>query len=409
MDERLRERPAHLRRIIAMTAVAVAVAGLAACSSSKASSSTSGGPTTSGNPIKIGVPTALSGTSAQGGTDMVNTAKLAADEVNASGGVLGRKISIVPEDDACDAQTGVQAAQKIVTQGVAMVVGGYCSGVSLAEEPVFKQANIPFLLSISSSQKLTQQSNDNVFRVIFDDGQLAPVEASYISTGLKATRVAILSDDSTFGTGYAAGAKAALAKYPQVKIVYSDKITAGQSDYTSTLVNIGQAKPDLLLFAGYYPEMAVIARERTQLGQTYHLMADDGIADPALIKVGGSAVEGIDFVTAILSSFATNADAKTFSTNFQTTYGVAPSSYTIYEYDAMQVAFAALKAAGSTTPTALLTALRKTAYDGITGHIAFDATGDRTDVPAIVAVVKGGQFVPESSLVGSKWTPIAGS
>jgi len=386
-----------LTETIVVGAVLTAAGALAACSTASSKSSAGSGT------IKIGVPTALSGSNAQGGKDMVNTANLAAQEINAAGGVLGRKVTVVPEDDACDAQTGVQAAQKLVDQGVSLVVGGYCSGVSIAEETVFKRANIPFVLSISSNTKLTHQGDKNVARVIFNDDQLAPVEASYMVNYLHANRIAIVTDDSTFGTGNADQAKAALAAYPQASIVASERITAGHSDYTSTLVKVGQLKPDLLLFTGYYAEGAIISRERSQLGQSYHLMGTVGIADPGFIKAAAGSAEGVDFVTAILTDFATNAPATSFAKNYKAAYGVSPSSYTIYQYDSMQVAFQAIKNAGSTDHAKLIAALAKTDYDGITGRIRFNSEGDRSDVPALVAAVKAGQFTPEAVLDNGSW------
>src|SRR5471030_1512160 len=108
--------------------------------------------------IKIGVPVPLSGSSANAGTDIVNGAKLAAARINAAGGVLGKQIELVPEDDACDAQTAVQAAQKLVDAGVVAVAGGYCSSAALPELSTFHRAGIPYVLDASSNPKLTEMA-----------------------------------------------------------------------------------------------------------------------------------------------------------------------------------------------------------------------------------------------------------
>src|SRR5471030_309808 len=133
-----------------------------------------------GATIKIGVPVPLSGSSANAGTDIVNGAKLAATKINAAGGVLGKQIEIVPEDDACDAQTAVQAAQKLVDAGVVAVAGGYCSSAALPELTTFHRAGIPYVLDASTNPKLTEMGYDNVFRTIGRDDsrvRLQPVSS----------------------------------------------------------------------------------------------------------------------------------------------------------------------------------------------------------------------------------------
>jgi ABC-type branched-subunit amino acid transport system substrate-binding protein len=109
-----------------------------------------------GATIKIGVPAPLSGSSANAGTDIVNGAKLAAARINAAGGVLGKQIELVPEGDACDAQTAVQAAQKLVDAGVVAVAGGYCSSAALPESTTFHRAEIPYVLDASTNPQLTE-------------------------------------------------------------------------------------------------------------------------------------------------------------------------------------------------------------------------------------------------------------
>jgi ABC-type branched-subunit amino acid transport system substrate-binding protein len=119
-----------------------------------------------GNTIKIGVPAPLSGDNASAGVDIVNAAKLAAKDINSKGGVLGKQIEIVAEDDQCDAQVGVQAAQKLVNEGVVAVAGGYCSGAAIPESGVLHSTNIPFVADASTNPKFTEQGYDNVFRTI---------------------------------------------------------------------------------------------------------------------------------------------------------------------------------------------------------------------------------------------------
>jgi len=147
--------------------------------------------------IKIGVPVPLSGSSANAGTDIVNGAKLAATKINAAGGVLGKQIEIVPEDDACDAQTAVQAAQKLVDAGVVAVAGGYCSSAALPELTTFHRAGIPYVLDASTNPKLTEMGYDNVFRTIGRDDEQGPFAASFMKNSLHAKRAAVIDFSGT--------------------------------------------------------------------------------------------------------------------------------------------------------------------------------------------------------------------
>src|SRR5260370_20427081 len=213
--------------------------------------------------IKIGVPVPLSGSSANAGTDIVNGAKLAATKINAAGGVLGKQIEIMPEDDACDAQTAVQAAQKLVDAGVVAVAGGYCSSAALPELTTFHRAGIPYVLDASTNPKLTEMGYDNVFRTIGRDDEQGPFAASFIKNSLHAKRAAVINDNTTYSKGLADNTLEALKK-GGVDAVYDDAITPRQMDYSPPLTPVAALKPDVIYYTGYFSEPGRLGKEARQ-------------------------------------------------------------------------------------------------------------------------------------------------
>ncbi len=346
--------------------------------------------------IKIGVPVPLSGSYAAAGTDIVDGAKLAAAKINAAGGVLGKQIEIVPEDDACDAQTGVQAAQKLIDGGIAVAAGSYCSGAALPELVAFHRAGIPYVLDGATNPKLTSMGFNNVFRTIGRDDEQGPFAAAYISGYLHAKKAAVINDNTTYSKGLADNTVAALTK-DGVDVVYNDSITPGQMDYSAVLSHVASLNPDVIYYSGYFSEAGLLAKEAGALHMTAKMMGGDATNDPTLIKTAGPAAEGWTTTTAPLPQFLTGA--RDFVTEYTKTYGAAPGPYSPYEYDAVGVAAKAIADAGSTDPAAIIAALHKIKdYPGITGNITFNSAGDRATAVYITIIVKNGVFTAGQEL-----------
>jgi branched-chain amino acid transport system substrate-binding protein len=374
-------------RAAAAILVTVAV-GAAACSSSSSSS-----PTTSSSSkasILIGVPVPLSGEYASAGTDILHGAQLAANHINASGGVLGRKIQIVSQDDACLASTGAEAAQKLISEGIVAAAGGYCSTAALPELEAFHRVGIPYVMDASTNPELTEEGFAEAFRTIGRDDEQGPIAASFITSYLHATRVAVGNDNSTYAKGLAVATVAALKK-DGATVVFNNALTPGQSDYTSFLTKVGQSKPQVFYYTGYYPEFGLLLKQAKQLGLTFTMMGGDANNDPTLLKTAGTAANGAMMTTAPLAQFLTSATG--FVNAYTAAYGTGPGPYSSYEYDAVGVVAQAIKDAGSTTASKIIAALRTISYDGITGDFHFDSAGDRKPVNYIVIIVRNDQFV----------------
>lgn len=340
----------------------------------------------SADTIKIGVPVPLSGPYASAGVDVLNAAKLAAAKINAAGGVLGKQIEILGEDDACDAQQGVQAAQKLVDAGVAAVAGGYCSGAALPELTALHRAGIPYILDASTNPKLTSMGFDNVFRTIGRDDQQGPFAADFIANYLHAKKAAVIDDNTVYSKGLADNTVAGLKK-DGVDVVYYDAVTPGQMDYSAVLSHVASLGPDVIDYTGYFAEAGLMAKEAAALHLKPQMMGGDATDDPTLIKTAGSAANGWISTCAPLPQFLSGA--KDFVTDFTKTYNVAPGPYSVYEYDAVEIAAKAIKDAGSAEPASVLAALHKVKdYPGLTGVITFNSAGDRTIASYITVIVK---------------------
>jgi ABC-type branched-subunit amino acid transport system substrate-binding protein len=389
------------RRFLIVSLASCGALLLAACGTSSSNSPSS--------PINVGITGPFSGPYADPGSAIRNAGQLAIDDINAAGGINGRKLQAVPEDDACDAQTGVQAAQKLLNESIVAIVGGYCSGASIPEsDTLHRNGDLPFITAASSNPKFTEQGYDNVFRMVSRDDAEAPADVSFMKDWLKASKIAIMHDNTTYAKGVADSAKQA-AQSTGMTVTYFDAITPGQKDYTAALEKVATTSPDVLFYTGYYPEFGLLAKEYVALNPPYKLDGDSATVDPSVIKVAGTALNnaGITFTTLPTSEFIHNAQNDAFTKEYQKKYGTLPGDYSSYEYDGMMALAQALKNNGGKTDAkslnAALHAVSITA--GTTGPIAFDTKGDRP-TPTFLAVHATGdppQFVPLAIRLGGTW------
>lgn len=347
--------------------------------------------------IKIGFIGPLSGDNANAASDMLNAARLAVDEINAGGGVLGRPLEIVSADDACDPQTGTAAAQKLVVSGIVGVAGAYCSAAAIPETVVFHPKGIPFISAAATNPALTERGLDTVFRTVGRDDQQGPFAARFLAGPAGAKKLAILHNNTVYAKGLAEETRAANHEFRLgMEVVFFDAITPGERDYSSALTKIKASGADTLYFTGYLAEAGLIVRQAKDLRLPVRLTGGDATQDPAVIKTAGAAAEGFISTTSPLPAFL--PDAEGFTKTFTERFGVAPGPYSVYEYDAIGVLADAITRANSTDPKQVTRALRTTQWKGLTGDIAFDGKGDRQKSVYVTAIVRDGKFVPHKKL-----------
>jgi len=342
--------------------------------------------------IKVGVPVPLSGGSAEAGKDILRGAQLAVEQQNAKGGVLGRKVEIVEADDACDAQTAVAAARKLVNSGVVAVVGGYCSSAAIPGSAVYHEAGIPFIADASTNKMLTEQGYKEVFRVIGRDDKQGPFAAEFMIKKLKATRIAVIHDNSAYAKGLAEATRDGVQQIGGAQVVLYDAITQGEKDFTAILTKLKGLNPGATYFTGYFAEGGLLARQFFELGVAGRLLVGDANNDVTFIKLAGPSAEKVLFTTAPIGEFLPGA--KAFIETFRKRFGTDPGPYSAYEYDAMNLLFDAIKRAGGTEKSKLVGSIAATRdFKGVTGTISFDGKGDRVGITYIVLTVRAGKFV----------------
>jgi branched-chain amino acid transport system substrate-binding protein len=370
-----------------------------------------GGTQQNQGPIKVGITGPFTGSLSDPGVDIRQAGELAIDDINKAGGVNGRKLQAVPEDDACDPQQGTQAAQKLITQGIVAIVGGYCSGASIPESDVLhRSGDLPFITAASSNPKFTEQGYDNVYRMVTRDDQEAPADVGFMKSILKSSKLAIMHDNTTYAKGVADSAKSS-AQSQGMQVVYFDAITPGQKDYSSALTNVAATGADTLFYTGYYPEFGLLAKQYTQLRPGYKLNGDSATADPSVLKVAGTALNdaGITINTLPTTQFIRNAKNDAFNKKYKSRFGKEPGDYSSYEYDGMMALAQALKDnGGKTAAKDLNAALHKVHITGITGEVAFDKKGDRPEPQFLAVRAKGDPptFSPIASRQKGVWKTI---
>lgn len=348
---------------------------------------------TGSSTIRIGFSAPLTGSYAQAGQDMVNGAQLAINEINAAGGVLGKKMELVAEDDGGDPTMAVQAANKIVSQNVDAAMGYYSSGACNPCLPILNKAGLPVILCAVAATILTHQGYTNVVRIQGYNAQQGKTMAEFIGSQLKAKRVAVIQDGTASPREQADVATTELKKIdPNIQLL-SDQITPGEKDFSSTVTKIKGFNPDAVLFTGFYAEGSLLVKQLRGQGVTVQFVAGDGDGDPAFIKVAGADAEGVVMTSPpMTNSIPAAAD---FIQKYTKKFNAAPGAYSVYCYDAVNLLADALKRANTTDKAAVITALRGTTdLKAITGSISFDQNGDLTHSGYTLIQIKNGQFVP---------------
>ena len=327
--------------------------------------------------IKLGLMCPLTGKWASEGQDMKNIVSLLVDETNAAGGINGKKIELVVEDDAGDPRTAALAAQKLAGAGVIAVIGTYGSAVTEASQNIIAEAGFVHVGTGSTSIRLTEKGLPLFFRTCpRDDAQGAAAAAAIVKGGFK--KVALLHDKSSYAKGLADESRKALEK-AGVEIVFYDALTPGERDYTAILTKLKAAAPDVVFFTGYYPETGMLLRQKKEMGWDVPMMGGDAANHQDLVKIAGAeAARGYFFISPPLPQDMDTQEARHFLEAYKARYQTVPVSvWAVVAGDAYKVIEAAL-AAGKTDPEDMAEWLKQLKdMPGLTGKLGFDEKGDR--------------------------------
>ena len=340
--------------------------------------------------IVIGEVAAMTGGTATFGTSSHAGTQMAIDEINAAGGLLGKKLRLVTEDDQSkQGEAGTVAKKLISREKVIAMLGEVASGKSLEMGPICQKAGIPMISPASTNPKVTEVG-DYVFRVCFIDPFQGTVMAKFaISRGWK--KVAILTDTKQdYSVGLAQFFKEYFTKNGGT-ITSEQSYGSGDKDFKAQLTGIKAGQPDAIFASGYYNETGLIASQARELGITAPLLGGDGWDSPSLVEVAGKAIEG-SFFSNHFSNEDTSPAIQDFVKKFQAKHGKVPDAMAALGYDSAKILADAIKRAGTTEGKALRDAIAATKdYAGITGKITLDEKRN-ANKSAVILTIKDGKF-----------------
>jgi branched-chain amino acid transport system substrate-binding protein len=342
-------------------------------------------------PIKVGHVDGLTGADAAYGTAVDRGIQLAIQEINQAGGVKGRKLELISVDDHSQAQEAVTVATKLVTSDKVMaLLGESTSTKALAMAPIAQQYKIPMISPWATNVKVTQMG-DYIFRACFLDSFQGPAMAKFVLDHLKLKKVAIFRDltsDASLGLAEHF-TKEFVAKGGT--IVASETYNSGDVDFRSQLLAAKAKNPEALYLTGYYNEVGLMARQARETGIKVPLLGGDPWDSPALLPLGGPALEN-SYFSNHYSHENPSKHGKQFVTDYQKAFGELPSAPAALGYDAAQMLAAAMKETKVLTSPAIRDELAKIKdFAGVTGTITIDK--DRNAIkPAVIETVKDGKF-----------------
>jgi branched-chain amino acid transport system substrate-binding protein len=339
----------------------------------------------------------MTGSTAHFGQDTDRGVRMAIEEANAKGGVLGKKIKLVTLDDRGDSAEAANAVSRLIdVEKVSALLGEVSSSLSLAGGRVAQRRKIPMISPTSTNPKVTEVG-DYIFRVCFIDPFQGKVMATFARKNLNFDKVAILKDvKNDYSIGLADAFQKSFTELGG-KIVGEQSYSQGDTDFSAQVTAVRGTGAQALFVPGYYSEVGSIARTADRLGLKIPLLGGDGWDSPDLFKIGGDAINGSYFSDHFAPDVATEK-AKAFVANFTTKYGQAPTGLGALGYEAALVLIDAVARAGKTDPTAIRDAIATTKdFEGVTGKITLDAQRNALK-SAVVLKVEGGKAKFEASI-----------
>lgn len=342
--------------------------------------------------VYVAVP--LSGFQANGGQTILGGVRLAAAEINNSGGLLGYRVVVRPLDDESDSDVAVERADEIrqaINNGdrVLAVIGHLNSGQTLAAMEIYKDLPLVVISATASEQSLTERNYDNFFRVNANDRVQAEVSADFLVTKLQADSVAVLYNDTEYGRGLAASLIDALRRRGATVAVQAE-VAEGQSTFTGEIDRIRQAAPDAVFYAGYEIEAPYLRAAMVDSSLNLPMLASDGAFLAATIDEANGAAEGM-YVNAFAPSPRNAADSKWVEA-YQAVEYRNPDTYSVNGYVAMQVLAEAVRKANSFDRSAVADSLRKNSFDSLLSTLRFEPDGDLVDPKIWIYQVVNDEF-----------------
>lgn len=341
--------------------------------------------------IPVGVYGALTGDQAAFGTSTVHGVRIAAEEINAAGGVLGRKVRLIVEDDQGRAEEAASVVTKLITaSNVAVLVGENSSNQSLAAAPIAQANGVP-MISPSSTNPAVTEKGEYIFRVCFTDPYQGKALAAFARRNLKLETAAILQDQKN---DYSVGLAEVFRRELEAaggRIVAQQSYTGGDTEFRPQLTAIRRANPQALFIPGFYTDVGQIAIQARDLGLTVPLLGGDGWDSPTVIQIGGKAIEGSYFSDHYFVG-DTRPVVQQFVTKYEQRHGKKPEATAALGYDALYIWANAARRANTVDRKAVRDQIAATKdYQGVSGTISMGP--DRNPIkPVAMIKIENGQM-----------------
>jgi branched-chain amino acid transport system substrate-binding protein len=342
--------------------------------------------------IVVAVVGPITGSEAVFGDQMKRGAEMAVADLNAKGGVLGKKLRLEVGDDACDPKQASAVANQMASKKVAVVIGHYCSSSSIPGSAVYNEAGILQITPASTNPQLTegaaQKGWNNVFRTCGRDDQQGEVAGKYLVSKYKGKKVAIVHDKQTYSKGLADETKKNMNAGGLNEVMY-EAVNKGDKDFSALISKMKQAQVDVIYYGGYQTEAGLIVRQAREQGLNAQFISGDALASEEFWKITGKAGEGT--LITFPPDPRKNPAAKQVVEQF-TKQGYNPEGYTLYTYAAFQAWATAATTAKSLKVDDVSKALRAAKVDTVIGPLSWDKKGDITNPGFVFYIWKDGKY-----------------
>jgi branched-chain amino acid transport system substrate-binding protein len=340
--------------------------------------------------VKIGCITPLTGEGATYGAATQKGLDLAKEEINSKGGLNGKPISIIYEDDQMSPRVGTNALQKLMSiDKVPVIVGAFGSSVTLAIAPIAERGKT-VLFSASSTADEIKDSGAYIFRNVPPNRGQGKTAAEFALDHLHAKTASVLKINNDYGVSLTDSFSSSFEKGGG-RILSDESYNQGATDFRAQLTKIREEHPDIVFYPGHYQECGLILKQARELGIAGTFVGGDGSYSPELIQIAGPAAEGSYYTLMAMGYGVSDKEIQTFSSAFKAKYGQEPDVYAAYAYDALMIIADAIRRGGYTSD-GIKSALYSTkAYKGVTGITSFDSNGE-VSKPFGLYQVKDGKF-----------------
>ena len=345
-----------------------------------------------GDKVRVGVFMSLTGSTANFGISSTNGIKMAADEVNKAGGINGKQIDVLVQDDRSDASEAATIVTKFVTQDqVHAILGEVASSRSIAAAPIAQNAKIPMLTPSSTNPEVTKKG-DYIFRSCFIDPVQGAAIAQFAAKSLGAKTAAIMVDrKNDYSTGLEKVISETFTRFGG-KIAVTQSYQEGDQDFNAQLTSLKGANPEVIFVPGYYNDVGLIAKQARDKGITVPLIGGDGWDSVQLYAIGGSALNG-SYFTNHYSPYDTDAKVQKFVNDYKARYGTIPDALAATAYDAAHIMFDAIRRSKSLNGPDIRDALAATKdYPGVTGTVTFNEHRDAVKPIVMIEIKDGGLY-----------------